>query len=159
MEKPIARGYYDRIEVGLKCEDESLAVQASKDECDINYIVKKYLRTGEMPAQKQALYADISQLTGLQDALHMVDAAEAAFMELPAEVRRHFDNDPVKLVEFAHDDRNYDKAVELGLVLPKPPSQPGAGGAPVPGGVKPPVPGAGSAPSQPASSGPNTHTT
>lgn len=106
----------EHLSPGLKCEDKSLAVQASKDECDINTIVKKYLRTGELPGIRQVVYADISGLTDLQDALNTVIKAEEGFAALPAETRRFFDNDPVKLVEFAQDPANKEKAIELGLV-------------------------------------------
>lgn len=147
--RPVARDYFsDRDDSGdIKCEDVSRAVQAARDECDINVIVKKYLRTGELPAARQAIYADISSMGNLQDALHMVDAAESAFMELPADVRRYFDNDPVKLVAFAQDPRNQAKAVELGLATWREKDAP-------PASQKAPA-GADPAPSQPAKAGPN----
>lgn len=130
MAKFVARSYFDTVgnsaDDGLKCEDESLTVQASKEECDINVIVAKYLRTGVPPEQRQVIYADLSEIPDLREAIHMVNDAQQAFMELPAEVRREFDNDPVKLVEFAQDPRNLDRAVELGLATRRPesPSQP-----------------------------------
>lgn len=131
-----------RVAVKLVCEEPSLAVQASKEECDINVIVKKYMRTGELPGVRQAIYADISHYTNLQDALHQVAAAEEGFMSLPAEVRRYFDNDPVKLIEFAQDPANNAKAIELGLAEPKPqpPRQPAPAPAPAAGGAPVPPP-------------------
>lgn len=127
--KVVARGYFDAIgdsSIGLLCQDESLAVQASRDEVDINTIVNKYLRTGELPVQRQVIYADISEMGDLQACLERVSAAEEAFAQLPARIRRYFDNDPVRLVEFAADPANTEKAIELGLALPKPvpPRQP-----------------------------------
>lgn len=123
-----ARNYRDTVfgDVGLACEEPSLAVQASKDECDINFIVKKYLRTGILPEVQQGAYLDISDMVDLRGAIEMVRDAEAAFMDLPAEIRRRFDNDPTKLVEFAQDDKNMAEAVKLGLVDAKAltPSQP-----------------------------------
>lgn len=145
MPSPKARNYRDSTHgtIGLECTDPSLAVQASKDETDINTIVKKYLRTGELPQVKQAAYLDLSEMVSLQDALHMADAAQTAFLELPADIRRRFDNDPVKLVAFAQDDRNYAEAQKLGLI---PPSQPDP---------KPPV----KDQPEPAAAGANTPTT
>ena len=105
-------------------EDKSLAVQASKEECDINNIIKRYMRTGELPGLRQAIYADISEIKDLKSSLDDAYAAQEAFMALPAEIRRRFDNDPVKLVEFSMDNKNYDEAVKLGLVIDKrPPSR------------------------------------
>lgn len=125
-----ARSYFDTVgnsgDDGVLCEDESLTVQAPKDDVDINTIVKRYLRTGEMPGVRQGVFADISELTDLADAMQMVNEAEQLFMELPAEVRKEFDNDPRRLVEFAQNPANRDRAMELGLVdrPPVAPSQP-----------------------------------
>lgn len=149
MPSPVARAYFDAVgvsNVGLKCEDPSRTVQASKDECDLNVIIKKYLRTGELPEARKAAYMDLSEIPDLKGALDTVIAAEEAFMSLPASVRRYFDNDPVKLVEFSSDDKNYAKAAELGLVTPRklPDPVPPGQGAPAP---------------QPPAGGPNKPTT
>ena len=109
----------DRVKVQLKCEDPSLAVQSSKEDTDIKNIVKKYLRTGVLP-QIQTNYADVSKITDLKVSLENVIAAKAAFENLPAEIRRRFDNDPVKLVEFAADAKNTDEAIALGLAIARP---------------------------------------
>jgi len=135
--KPIAMSYFDALEnprnTQIKCEDPSLAVQASKDECDINVIIKKYLRTGELPQMKQAVYADLSEMPDLKAAMDIVVQADQAFMSLDANIRRRFDNDPVKLVQFASDDSNYDEAVKLGLVVPRPlQADPQVAGEPAP---------------------------
>lgn len=145
MAKIVCRSYRDvKDKVKLTCEDPSLTVQASKDECDLNVIIRKYLRTGELPEARHAAYADLSQIGNLQDSLNSVIAAEQAFMALPAETRRYFDNDPVKLVNFAADDRNYSEAVRLGLVSSKDrvslpsqqvPSAPGQGASNAVGGT------------------------
>lgn len=141
----VARGYFDAVgnsaDSGLKCDDPTLAVQSSKDECDINFIVNRYMRTGVLPAANHGVYADISEIGDLRESLEQVQFAQEAFMELPAEVRKYFDNDPVKLVEFAQDPRNHEKAIELGLAPPRQPdSVPGAGQAPVGGtNVTPPA--------------------
>lgn len=138
MSKVVARSYFDTVgnsaDPGVTCRDASLAVQASKQECDINFIVNKYLRTGEMPGHRQGVFADLSEFTDLRDAIHIVNEAQQAFMELPAEVRKEFDNDPTKLVEFASDlsdPKKFDRALELGLVERAPAAPPKAA-APAP---------------------------
>lgn len=124
-------------EFGIVFEDESLAVQASKEECDINTIVKRYLRTGELPQVRQGAFADISGMVGLADSLNMVIEAERSFMALPAEIRREFDNDPVKLVHFANSTRPEDRerAVRLGLLAPL--AAPSGVSTPAPAGTAP----------------------
>lgn len=129
-----ARSYFDAVgnsaDEGIACLEPTLAVQSAKDECDINNIINKYLRTGEPPALRQGVYADISQLGDLRESLEEAQLAQEAFMQLPAAVRRFFDNDPVKLVAFSEDPKNVDKAIELGLLPPrKPPAPPPAGQA------------------------------
>lgn len=119
-------GYnYDRDsasrESGLECLDESLAVQASRDEADINTIVRRFGLTGELPSDvKMPLAGDYEGITDYHTAMNAVIAADAAFMEFPASVRSRFDNNPQKLLEFVADPANLDEARRLGLAIPAP---------------------------------------
>lgn len=131
----VARGYFDpKPDDGLVCPEPTLTVQSSKDECDLNVIIRKYWRTGELPGVKQGVYADISQLGDLAYCLDVVDRAEAAFMDLPADVRRALDDDPVKLVSLAADKspEATAKLVSLGLVDAPKPATPSSQPASVP---------------------------
>ena len=141
MAKPVARDYFDCVgnsTVGVDCKDATKAVQSQKEECDINNIVKKYLRTGELPGARAAAFMDLTAVPKYQDALNQVIQAEEAFMELPAEVRSAFDNDPAKLIEASLDGKNRAKFIELGLISPpsvKAGSPLPASGQDAPGGV------------------------
>ena len=77
------------------------AKQSFKDECDINNIVARYEKTGVLTHlnASQATYADVSELSGYQDALDKVEAARKLFMGLPSELRAQFDNDPAKYLD------------------------------------------------------------
>lgn len=99
----------------------TLAQQQFKDECDINNIMKKYSTTGEFThlTSKEGVYADFSQITDYRDMLDTVIYAQDAFNALPAEMRKRFDNDPGKLLEFIQDNKNYDEGVKLGLLNPR----------------------------------------
>lgn len=113
--------------------DEPMTKQEFKDDADINVIVDRCLRHGaQLPVAVPPVFADCTQIPdfrGLQQ--RMLDVQDA-FMLLPAKTRSFFDNDPVKAVEFVADEKNLDKAVELGLLAkrkeePKPvPSEPKA---------------------------------
>lgn len=106
-------------ETGLKCEDVSLTKQSFRDECDINTIVRNFGLTGELPDNVRVpQYGDFTGISDYQSAMNAVIAADAAFMELPAELRARFHNDPQALLEFVSNDNNYDEAVKLGLVVP-----------------------------------------
>ena len=123
MKVPFFRtGYnYDTDEVSretsLACDDESLAVQSERDECDINTIVRRFGLTGHLPVGvRMPSYGDFVGVSDYQSALHAIMDADDAFLAMPAEVRTRFDNDPAKFVDFCADPANMEEAVKLGLV-------------------------------------------
>lgn len=101
-------------------KDKILTVQSAKNDTDINQIMKK-VEKGMMLdfTMGEGRFEDISEFSGLADAIIKVQNAKEAFMTLPAYVREEFDNDPVKLIDFLSDEGNRAKAVELGLIAPK----------------------------------------
>jgi len=106
---------------GLSCQELTRTQQHHKEECDINVILKKFGKTGVMPINtSEALYPDFSEAVDYHTALNQIIAAESEFDRLPSHLRKHFDNDPSKLVYFMQDKNNYDQAVELGLIEKKP---------------------------------------
>lgn len=113
---------YDTMEASdasaLSCPEPTLAQQHARDECDINTIVRRFGLTGELPNNVRVpRYGDFTAVTDYQTAMNMVLEANAAFMELPAEVRSRFNNDPGALVDFISDDSNRAEAEKLGLVV------------------------------------------
>lgn len=117
-------------ESGLRCLDPSLAQQHMAEECDINTIVRRFGLTGELPDNPRVPQSgDFVDVVDYQTALNVVIAADQAFMELPADVRARFNNDPQKLMEFVSDSSNLEEARKLGLanaapVLAKPEPMP-----------------------------------
>lgn len=95
----------------------SLTKQSFKDECDINNILKKYQNTGLITHVQEARsgYGDFTAVTDYQSALNAVLEAQDAFLELPAQIRERFNNDPTEFVAFIDDPRNANAAIELGL--------------------------------------------
>lgn len=108
------------LESGLACPEPTLAQQQFKEECDINTIVKNFGLTGQLPENvRMPVSGDFTDaVTDYQSALNMVIEADAAFMKLPADVRAEFQNDPQKLLLFLEDDKNRERAVKLGLLVP-----------------------------------------
>lgn len=120
---------YDRDAVseqtGLSCGEPSRTQQNFKDECDINVIMERFGKTGQVPGNlRLPSYDDFTGVTDFQSAMNAVREASEGFMELPAKLRAQFDNDPQLFLEFVADDANRDKAVELGLIKP-PAADPG----------------------------------
>lgn len=96
------------------------------DECDINKIMEKYEKTGclidpmIMPS-RQPMFQDCSNtVSDYHEAQNTLVNAQNAFNELPAYVRKRFENEPANLIEFLSDSKNKKEAQDLGLVLPDP---------------------------------------
>lgn len=103
-----------KTEVGPTMTKQSMA-----DECNINTIMKKYRKTGQLPAmiRKDPQYGDFSEVPSYLESLNIVHKAQEQFSGLPARIRREFDNNPAKFLEFCHDPKNGQKLVEMGLAV------------------------------------------
>ena len=115
-----------RVRVWKEFSDPSLTKQAPKDECDINRIVNKFLRTGVVDhlANKQPRYLDCVNVTNYNDAIDIVRNAQSEFEALPAAVRRRFDNDPAAFLAAFDDPALRGELEELGLIEPAPVDDP-----------------------------------
>lgn len=119
------RSAYDgkrhRVSLSFLDEDGNQAIgrtkQAHKDECDINRILHTYDKTGLIThvSASVAQYGDFTEVNEYQESLNTVIAAQNAFDELPASIRKKFGNDPGAFFEFATDPDNADAMVTLGL--------------------------------------------
>lgn len=110
--------YSAKERVVLDTGKETRVQQQFKDLSDVTRIVKKFNRTGEIDytSRNAAFYADISDAKSLGESLVFIESARQSFLALPSDVRKYFDNDPLKLTEFVSDPNNYGKAAELGLL-------------------------------------------
>ena len=83
-------------------KDPGFTVQADRDDADINKIVSRFMKSGQLPPalRGEPFYGDVSEFGDLQDSLIKVQEANALFMTYPAEVRERFDNDPALMIDF-----------------------------------------------------------
>jgi len=95
----------------------SLTKQSFKDECDINQIIAKAVRTGVLPEGSQGLYSDVSDVPSYQESLELVKRATEQFEALPAKLRKRLNNDPQEFLSFVHDPENIDELVKYGLAV------------------------------------------
>jgi len=120
--KPIARTHYDDYEdPGIACPPgETKTQQSAAQECDINYIMKRYEKTGQLPdmIKQDAQWGDFSDVPDYQSALAIVAHAEEQFINLDAHVRRRFNDDPAMFLEFMGDSKNVTEAIRMGLATP-----------------------------------------
>lgn len=108
--------------VNLDCSKDGRTRQEYADDCDINILLARYEKTGIFTEfnRMEPQYLDVSNVPDLQESLALIAQAERAFMTLPAAVRKEFDNDAVKFVEFAQNSDNLPKMREWKLAPPLP---------------------------------------
>ncbi len=99
----------------------SLTKQSARDECNINVIVKRFTKTGQLTHISDGLgeYRDMSGIPDLHEAMNIVADANSLFMELPAEIRKACGHDASNFIDFIDDEENFDQCVEWGLLAPK----------------------------------------
>lgn len=124
MQKVFIRTQYNydpdevSAETGLAIDpEEGVTQQQFADECDINTIVKRFGMTGELPnGVNMPVIGDFTGITDFHTAMNVVKSAEAAFMELPANIRARFENDPGKVLNFLNNENNREEAISLGIL-------------------------------------------
>lgn len=76
---------------------DSLTRQSEYTETTVDYYLKRYSATGllgDPQRAAEARFEDVSEVMDYQEALNKVIAVKDAFMQLPAEKRREFGDDP-----------------------------------------------------------------
>lgn len=126
--------------------------QSMKQECDINVIMGRYLKTGQIDHLNVhgPNYGFASSQT-FQECMEIVRTAEQMFADLPSETRARFQNRPGAFLDFVQDPKNVPEMVRMGLAKVAPPpvvaaDLPAASAAPIPSSTSsapPPPPGGG----------------
>lgn len=99
----------------------SLTKQEFTAECDINTIMARFVSSGYDPTvlpmtSRKAIYGDFTAAPeSYHAALNYVKGTERAFMELPADIRARFDNDPQKFLNFVDNPDNQQELIDMGL--------------------------------------------
>jgi phage internal scaffolding protein len=91
--------------------------QAHKKECDMNYILKEYAKTGIIThaATHQGQYDDYTE-ADFQNAMFIITEAKNMFDALPAIVRKRFANNPKEFLSFVQDPANKEEMKALGIL-------------------------------------------
>lgn len=114
-------GFHDvdqaSFDFGLDTGSDTKVQQQFAEECDINNIVGRFLRTGEFPDAKSIpQYGDFTAAVGFRESLDLVRQARDGFMRLDPKIRERFGHDPEQLMVFLADASNRKEAEDLGLV-------------------------------------------
>jgi len=98
---------------------DSKTKQSFRDDCDINLIVKRHASTGiwENINPRVPTYGDNTLAVELQEAIHLVQAADDEFMALPPELRKAVNNDPVQLLQALAEQNATRELQEQGLPI------------------------------------------
>lgn len=114
--------YVPHSRVMLDCGTQEITKQSHKQECDINFILKQYQRTGILSHinNNSPLYTDLPDNYDYQESLHIIMRAQDSFASLPSKVRDYFENDPSKFLAAFSDASQADKLREFGLLNPAP---------------------------------------
>jgi len=116
-----ATAYGPKIKVVVECP-KGRTEQSFTRECDINNIMARYVKTGNLDHAKsyEEFYGDSTSIE-LHEALNIIKTADSMFNELPAKTRERFKNDPGEFLDFVQDEKNHQEMYDLGLAT-KPPT-------------------------------------
>ena len=111
-----------RERVQLDFKERSRAKQSFKDECDINNIMTKYVKTGLVSHVNKygGRYGDLAGEVDYQNALDTIQRAKEVFAALPASIRTRFENDPAQFLGFVEDPANREELLQMGLLKTRP---------------------------------------
>jgi len=79
-----------RVQVSV---GESRTRASFKNECDVNRIMARAMKTGELPVRRGGSFSDVSAVGDFREVQEKVRRGVEFFEGLPRAVRRHFDDD------------------------------------------------------------------
>ena len=98
----------------------SMTDQTQAEDADINVILKRFKVTGVMPTSVRVpTFGDFTGVRNFHDAMSAIKSAQVSFMQMPADVRARFNNDPGMFVEFCSNSNNLAEMRKLGLAVPE----------------------------------------
>ena len=117
MDKLVIRKPLRRYKGSVVNTGEGLTEQSHKNETDMNYILKDYVKTGLIKHAKEheGKYDDVS-VQDFQEAMFIVAEANNMFQDLPGEIRKSFGNDPSRFLEFTQNPDNLDAMQKMGIL-------------------------------------------
>lgn len=120
-------GRFEKITVPCDTGSETKVWQSSKDECDVNLIMRNYAASGviQHKNEKIPMYGDFTSTMTLAEAFDQTKRANAAFMALPPELRLLVNNDPARLLEVVDNPEWRDRIQKMGIpIFEKAPESP-----------------------------------
>ena len=101
---------------GTTSVGESMTHQEFKDECDINRIMSRALRTGVLPVGVSVgRYGDFADVGDFHAAQQVIIESQRQFEAMPSKLRSRFENDAGKFLAWIQT-ASVDEASEFGLL-------------------------------------------
>lgn len=102
-----------------KDPNENKTRQQDAQSADINVIVKRWEKTGELPvARRVGVFMDVSAMPSFQEALNTVNRANEMFMSLRADIRAKFENEPARMLDAWNNKEMREVFEEIGWLEP-----------------------------------------
>lgn len=109
---------FERKRVSMSFSQPSLTEQSYKDECDIDFIISNFVKTGIDPNEgKKMSFVDCTQVKDFQDAQNIVAETKSMFHSLPAVVRDEFGT-VENYLEYVSNPQNLKDCYERELIDP-----------------------------------------
>lgn len=100
----------------IEFTEPSLTEQSFSYETDINNIVKRGVQSSLPPNQNRPIFNSSFSPNQYNEAINLIADAKSQFESLPSHLRKRFDNNPEKLLEFVSNDKNREEAISLGFI-------------------------------------------
>lgn len=108
--------HHRKVSLSFK-NDKGLTEQNHKESCDIHSIMRKAQRTGviEHNNQHAGSYSEYPQGIDFHLAMNTIAEANSMFESIPSHIRKEFDNDPSKFLDFIQNENNREAIEEFGF--------------------------------------------
>ena len=102
----------------LKMYGTTVTKQSFKDDCDINLIMAKFVKTGVLSnTREDPPEYGFASSDDFRESMEIVSKANSMFESMPSKIRNKFENDPAKFLDFVQDDKNQTEMQEMGLTI------------------------------------------
>lgn len=93
---------------------ESKTDQSQAADCDINVMMARFMKAGELPPRKrEEIFSDIFNMGSFHESMNVVVRGREMFASLPAKVRDTYGNNPAKFLMFAEDPLNAEAVASM----------------------------------------------
>lgn len=117
MQTEVRSSLGPRLRVQIKFPEKGRTKQSFRKECDINLIMSRYVKTGQIQHLnfREAKY-DFASSRSFTESMQIMKDADALFSDLPAIMRARFGNNPKLFLEFVENPANRPEMADLGLL-------------------------------------------